>query len=162
MCVCVCVFCGTMYVSAWHACSAFRGQKRVSSSLQLELQMTVVCHVDVRDQTNKLTSCGKAVSDLYCWVISGTPQKKQLYTRINSESWISHTLSQMESLDFNFYLFLIFKNYTYVCICGQKFRCSWKPEVNVSSLGGRASSPPWMLGTKILMTKLAFKSESRF
>jgi len=38
VCVCVCVFMfrGAMYVSAWHACNDFRGQKRVSSPVQLE------------------------------------------------------------------------------------------------------------------------------
>lgn len=123
--------------------------------------MTVVCHVDVRDQTNPCPVEKQSVIFTAGSFLEPHRRSGCIQGLIQKAEY--HTLClKWESLDFNFYLFLIFKNYTYVCICGQKYRCSWKPEVNVSSLGGRASSPPWMLGTKILMTKLVFKSEPRF
>lgn len=34
-----------------HACSAWRGQKKASDSLELELQTIVSCHVGARNQT---------------------------------------------------------------------------------------------------------------
>ena len=40
-----------MYVCAPHACSAYRGQKRVSDLLKMELKMFVSCDVDAGDQT---------------------------------------------------------------------------------------------------------------
>lgn len=65
-----CVFC--LHVCLYVMCmpSTFRGQKRVSGLLELELQMVMNCYVG----ENQTWVAGKAASVPNCWAISPVPE----------------------------------------------------------------------------------------